>query len=573
MSNYVTMLLFMVLAWIISSVLAISLGFFLLKLRKERTLRLHLQEKLTGLEVGMRTLQDTRSQFERASYHQSLDQKEMRISKAMITLEHSLTLSTELAVKGLGAHTCALFLVEPPWDPPVLSLKTIAGSSPHLVKSLRVTSADGLLGLILKEQKPISYPNVTENVSAALPYYSKPVVIKGFFAVPIFGDHGLEGLFLIDRLKEGPLSPDEQQIFNLLGRQIAGIISETRLQGRTEDHAQELFSLYEASKALSAPLSVVATVETIMRVTRQTIRCDSLLLALLHEQRLIIEGAIGYDPKRFPPGGEIPQKGLFEWIIGQAKPVLFQGRPGQAGLPSYLEEGLKVPAQSFLIVPLTMEGSVTGLLKCDSGQPEFFTEYDREILGILANQAALALERAKRFEEERQRATTDALTGLANHRHFQDHVARLFEHVKSQPTPITLILCDIDHFKNINDTYGHLQGDTALKQLGLLLLKSCRDDTMIARYGGEEFAILLSGADRDTGLKIAERIRERVGRELQVSVNGNSTTVTVSLGVASFPRDAQDSRGLFHAADQALYQAKADGRNQVRSSTEVRGKG
>jgi diguanylate cyclase (GGDEF)-like protein len=183
-----------------------------------------------------------------------------------------------------------------------------------------------------------------------------------------------------------------------------------------------------------------------------------------------------------------------------------------------------------------------------------------------ANEALL--EKNKQLEEL---SITDSLTGLYNRSHLMGMLAGEVARSRRHNRAFTLLIMDIDHFKNFNDTYGHLAGDEALRRTGLLLKESIRSCDYAARYGGEEFILILPETGAEAGVEMAERIRNQIA-EREMGSDGNPLKVTVSVGVASFPRDGEDSHSLMKRADAALYEAKRKGRNRVVLSGESRKK-
>ena len=158
---------------------------------------------------------------------------------------------------------------------------------------------------------------------------------------------------------------------------------------------------------------------------------------------------------------------------------------------------------------------------------------------------------------------TDGLTGLNNHRHFQDELLRAFEEAERYERPLSLALIDIDFFKKINDTYGHAAGDEVLREVSNLFTSSTRAADIAARYGGEEFTVLMPETDLDDSVQVAEKIRALI-EEHTFNTEAGQIPVTVSIGVATYPRSRlQSARELIEAADRALYRAKRSGRNQV----------
>jgi diguanylate cyclase (GGDEF)-like protein len=168
-------------------------------------------------------------------------------------------------------------------------------------------------------------------------------------------------------------------------------------------------------------------------------------------------------------------------------------------------------------------------------------------------------------------ATTDGLTGLVNHRTFQDRFADLLHRAERQKQPVSLLLTDIDHFKKVNDSYGHPVGDVVLKGVAAVCREQVRKVDFVARYGGEEFAIVLDGTDAVGARMLAERIRREVSQQRFPSekAEGGEFGCTLSLGIATWPEDGRDPKTLIARADQALYHAKHSGRNRAVAFAEV----
>ncbi|MCX7015536.1 MAG: GGDEF domain-containing protein [Candidatus Sumerlaeota bacterium] len=159
-------------------------------------------------------------------------------------------------------------------------------------------------------------------------------------------------------------------------------------------------------------------------------------------------------------------------------------------------------------------------------------------------------------------ATVDSLTGVHNKFYFQREFQRELKRAERGSNPLALVFCDLDHFKRVNDTYGHLAGDFILRKLGEILLSSMREYDICARYGGEEFAVALPGTSLEGALAVAERLRARVA-ERPFDYQGHAIPITISIGVAVLDGTMDSAEALLHAADKALYEAKSLGRNRV----------
>ncbi|HVE79285.1 MAG TPA: diguanylate cyclase [Gemmatimonadaceae bacterium] len=236
-------------------------------------------------------------------------------------------------------------------------------------------------------------------------------------------------------------------------------------------------------------------------------------------------------------------------------------------------DGQVVPTRSVIALPFTLDPERTGVFFLRTDDSELpLTQEDVEFADTVIKGAVAALQRAEVFQSTKAEkeqlatlATTDPLTQLPNRRALVDRLTLEVDRARRYGTVVTLLMVDLDHFKRVNDTYGHLAGDEVLREMAALLQEAARSVDMVARYGGEEFVVVVPETSLDGALAFAERLRERV--EGQAFSTGGRTRVrlTASVGVAGFPAPGVESvDALFSRADAALYQAKAEGRNRVR---------
>ena len=185
------------------------------------------------------------------------------------------------------------------------------------------------------------------------------------------------------------------------------------------------------------------------------------------------------------------------------------------------------------------------------------------IITLIAAYIIKYLIKAKDFDKQYILATTDGLTELYNHRYFKEQMRQIVDSSKRYETQFSLIILDIDFFKKFNDTFGHQAGDLVLKQVAQTLKRNVRASDIVCRYGGEEMSIILTNTDYDTALLTAQKICNRVSSRSFKLPNGKETTVTISLGVSTFPKDGISVEEIIEAADKQLYKAKESGRNRV----------
>ncbi len=223
------------------------------------------------------------------------------------------------------------------------------------------------------------------------------------------------------------------------------------------------------------------------------------------------------------------------------------------------------------IVPLARaETAVIGAIVIESDEPDAVTRREVENIVLLGVIAARSLETAWEIEEEWRRARTDQLTGLSNRRHFDEQLARIVGDALAHGTPASIVVADVDHFKKVNDGYGHEAGDAVLQAVARVFMDCVRAEDVCARYGGEEIAILLPETSIERAEEVAERVRKAIAARM-VAFGTQEIAVTASFGVAGYPETTAARDGLFPAADRALYEAKSRGRNQVRvARTEAR---
>ncbi len=229
----------------------------------------------------------------------------------------------------------------------------------------------------------------------------------------------------------------------------------------------------------------------------------------------------------------------------------------------------KFRTNELVIMPLKAKNKVNGLIVADNlFTQKPISEDDLRLFMMLANQAGLAIENASLYEMVRHKSHTDSITNLWNHGFFQDQLSQEIGSARAHQHPLTLLILDIDNFKELNDTYGHHNGDVVLREIAGILKDSSRENDYACRYGGEEFAIILTQTTKEQGLVIAERIREKVaGRTFKLTTDSDSGEqkihATVSIGLSTFPEEAEIKEDLIAKADKAMYIAKFSGKNRV----------
>jgi diguanylate cyclase (GGDEF)-like protein len=257
-------------------------------------------------------------------------------------------------------------------------------------------------------------------------------------------------------------------------------------------------------------------------------------------------------------------QGVVGWVVRHRRAQLINDMSADSRVIEI--PGTGAEPQASILVPLLFMDRVLGVLVIDRLDGRIFHESELETTQLFANLAAIAIRNARSYKEMEVQASTDGLTGLYNHRHFQESLGVEVARGERYESEFCLLMMDIDRFKLVNDTVGHQQGDCVLCAVADVLRRCSRESDFVARYGGEEFTMILPHTDVAEASRVAERIRTQVA---ELPAGDPALAVTISVGVASFPQAAHDKDGIISAADTALLCAKARGRNRVCTATEA----
>ncbi|HWR98412.1 MAG TPA: diguanylate cyclase [Candidatus Methanoperedens sp.] len=329
----------------------------------------------------------------------------------------------------------------------------------------------------------------------------------------------------------------------------------------------ETATLYEAARILTSQLALSDVMATVLRLAGELFQAAASSVRLLDAagKNLELAAHTGLDP-------EYCRRGPIPLGASAAGHAALSGEPvhvADVGLDAVYHKGemlTRMGLRSLLCLPLIVRGHCIGVVTLYHRQPREYQQEELRFLQTFAGTVSIAVDNARLYGEQSRLAVTDGLTGLYNHKRFQEGLAAEMSRARRYGHPLSLILLDIDHFKAYNDAWGHQAGDTLLRDLAVLFQAAARQNDLVARYGGEEFAFLLPQADKRQALALAKRLCRAVERRRcqgeEVLPNGR---LTVSLGVASYPEDILQPQELVGAADQALYRAKHLGRNQVQA--------
>ena len=330
---------------------------------------------------------------------------------------------------------------------------------------------------------------------------------------------------------------------------------------RLERQLQSQQDLLRVSESILATLDEKVVFETIGDKLNLLVEFDTLAISKVDWQARRIDTVYARDEfaDELIANPISVEQGIWGWAVTHDEPILCNEchlDPRAAQVP-----GTPVEPQASIILPLRVMNKVIGVLNLDRLGGKTFSDEEFELVKPFANLAAIAIENASLYEKSQLRAVTDPLTGLYHHGHFQETLEREVGRCERYGDHFSLLMMDLDHFKRVNDRFGHPRGDLVLRRVADILRESPREADYVARYGGEEFALLLPKTTSEDARRLAERIRLQV-RDIVVDPD-DAFRVSASIGVADFPACGLDGKTMLGAADSALLWAKRRGRNCV----------
>ncbi|RMH41352.1 MAG: diguanylate cyclase [Deltaproteobacteria bacterium] len=489
------------------------------------------------------------------------DQERKLADGAVEALRSSVFYTLGLVQRALGARTTALLWLDATGEQ--FKIKELVSES-DAVTERRVVPVRGPLRAVVRDRTAIALPAVK---SSQLPYYELPERPAAFVAVPVMDGPHLRGVLCADRPE--PFDDAACELLHGATEQLVRAIESEQVFIAVERSKYELEQFFRASDMLCRALTPEQVMDTAFDAAAAIVDADLMAIALYDRERRRHRIA----DVRVKPGSGIgtvgiaglefrDNAGLASMVVKNKHYLPASGAPRDATTPIFTKKIKLKGVESLLVLPLLCADEAIGTFTLASAERGRFGKDVRDMLGIIANQVAVSLQNAGMYRKMETMATTDGLTGLMNHRTFQERAADMIERAARHGHKVGLLLTDVDHFKKVNDTYGHPVGDEVLRRVAQVLGAAVRKIDVVARYGGEEFVVLLEAVDEAGAVGLADRIRQDVAAQV-VDTEKGPLQVTMSFGVAMFPDDADRREDLIERADMALYRAKESGRNRV----------
>jgi len=430
----------------------------------------------------------------------------------------------------------------------------------------------GLLGSLLKVDKTLAIRDF-RSLKGGLSYYDSKVDVTGFMGTIIKKKDDIVGALCLDRSDSKPFDEELRPLLYEAGAFFLRLIEDERYLIDLTKEREEVHRFYEAAKNLNKALTMSQVHQRTAEALETVADADVTAFTTLEQEerrdgKSVIRHRISFVKgvmAKYLENLEFEDTGAVSLVCRRGvvfnKSVSEMKRRGAPmGILGNRELGREI--DSILIIPLVAQDKVAGTLLLASSKQNAFPDDVVERVRIIANQAAVCLLNAELYAGMEKMAVTDGLTGLYNHRYFQDRLDDYLARAERNKQIFSILLTDIDHFKQVNDTHGHQVGDKVLVSFAGLLTKAVRKVDLVARYGGEEFILILDGTDRPGAVRFAERIREEASRMLFAGTEG-PFSVTISVGVSTYPEDALQKAMLVERADQAMYYSKEHGRNRT----------
>ena len=336
------------------------------------------------------------------------------------------------------------------------------------------------------------------------------------------------------------------------------------IKDTTQSHIHRLETINKVSRQIMLSLDTEQTIALLDASIQEALEADTYFIGLLRDNEIHL--ALFYDEGQYFNGARVPLNGsLSGWVINHQRELFLPDLRKEVELDGVENViiGKEKTSLSWMGVPLTAP-NVRGVISLGSYHPNAFDRADMELLSSLAQHITLALDNTIRHAQAEEQARLDSLTGVYNHGYFLRKLAEQATEASATSAPLSLIMLDIDYFKQYNDTYGHLVGDRILKTLCTAIKHHIKQTDAVGRWGGEEFVISLPGASGLQAIHVAERISQTMAA-LRVEDREQRTipVPTVSQGIALYPVEANEIYRLVDLADRRLYIAKERGRDQI----------
>jgi diguanylate cyclase (GGDEF)-like protein len=425
----------------------------------------------------------------------------------------------------------------------------------------------GVLGSFLKDGlKQLNLHDIVSD-SMTLHYYTRDAGIRSLMASPIVADDGVQrGTVIVDSTEQKHFNDEDHAYLSAVAHLIGMSVYYAYVYNEHKLEHQRIAAMSAIEKDFFQDLHIDAILDKMIEIIPFAIACDRISVSLRNPDKVTATVRRAWGAQAAAFSGltfSFKDKSLVGLLY--TKNIVLSRNFANDRIETRYAEGelASDELQSFLAFPIGVD-ECKGAVLLESTKKDAFTLSNQGLLDRIATSAGLAIEKLQTIEQAQNLATHDGLTGLVNHREFQSVLKDEITRAIRYNDPLSLVLCDIDFFKKINDAHGHPFGDIVLKEIASKLRSNIREGVDIAaRYGGEEFALVLVKTDGQNAVETVERIRQSIANAPFKGTHGEDLRVTMSFGIAVYGQHAKQLDLLISKADKALYRAKDNGRNRV----------
>ena len=512
------------------------------------------------------------------------EQTEARAAQLGVLQAASARMSRATTIKQVGRalveetrgiidyHNARVYLVEPPDDVMPIAFEGRVGAYEQVdFALLQCKLGEGFTGWVAQNGEALLVNDANADPRGAS-IEGTDEVDESMLVVPMRKDGATVGVITLSKLGLGQFGSEDLRVLSILADQAATALESVRLLARSQDLAGELQRLLDMSSELSASLDPREVADLAARHVAVALGVDECAISYWDRDQARVV-SLGY----YPPIGPEELEPFFE-VAGYPQTLRVLERQQMAIVdvddpsadPAEVELLRRDGNHSLAMLPLVAKGQSVGLVELLSRSSVTWGEQRLQLAQTMANEAAMALENARLYEDARKLADRDPLTGFYNHRFLHERLGEEVVRAQRGRRPLSVLMLDLDDFKLVNDTFGHLFGDRVLTWTAELIRSTLRASDIPARYGGDEFAIILPETDADDAHRAAERILEAFRDRPFIGEHRGPVPIAASIGVSTYPSDGRTPTDLIAAADRALYSVKREGgHDAAAASTEA----
>ena len=496
----------------------------------------------------------------RAAQLEVLQAASARMSRATTVEAVGRTIVEETG-RIIDYHNARVYLIEPPDRVVPIAFEGRLGAYEQVdFNLLNCRLGEGFTGWVAQHGEPIIVNDANRDPRGAT-IVGTDDVDESMLVVPMRYDGLTIGVITLSKLGLDGFDSDDLRLLTILADRAATAVGSARLLTRTQDLAGELRRLLDMSSDLSASLDPRQVADLMAGHFVRAMNVDECVISYWDRPAGRIE-SLGFYPTHrlteIEPFFEVSDYPETLRVLETQQTVIVNvddPAADNAEIALMVQDGTRVLA----MLPLVAKGQSIGLVELISHGPTTWHEERLSLARTMANEAAMALENARLYEDARNLADHDPLTGFYNHRFLHERLGEEVVRSRRARRPMSVLMLDLDDFKLVNDTFGHLFGDRVLTWTAELIRSTLRASDIPARYGGDEFAIILPETDGEEARIAAERILAAFRDHAFVGEQRGPVPIGASIGVATFPADGRTGTELIAAADQALYRVKRDG--------------